>query len=342
LDGLLEHAYPSSKDVELARTIGRSRADLEIPLPEVIDAYHIAYRETWRELLQMAELESVNQTNELLADVTLLWTWLHRLSAAVADAHAEQTSVQAATRASLRRRLLDMLSDRGVSENEGRDLAQALGFDPDGRFTVIFVGPIGETQLENLASKLSSPKTLVTACYDATRHVLVAQGYAEKVLADSIRRLMPEVTLGIGMSRDGLPGARLSLVDAQDAFARACVAGRDIWFVDDWLLCVLTPVRDRLAPMLSNAVDVATEHPEWAETVRAYAGARSSVTGAAHTLSIHPNSAKYRLERWRTFTGWDPESFGGLAASLIALSLTDPGSASSLTEMPRQSEGPHE
>jgi DNA-binding PucR family transcriptional regulator len=60
-------------------------------------------------------------------------------------------------------------------------------------------------------------------------------------------------------------------------------------------------------------------------TVRAYADCRYSVSACARRLHIHPNSARYRLDRWQTLTGWDVETFNGLTASVIALELmTDP------------------
>jgi sugar diacid utilization regulator len=39
---------------------------------------------------------------------------------------------------------------------------------------------------------------------------------------------------------------------------------------------------------------------------------------AARQLHIHPKGGRFRLDRWRTLTGWSVETFNGLMASLIA------------------------
>jgi DNA-binding PucR family transcriptional regulator len=33
---------------------------------------------------------------------------------------------------------------------------------------------------------------------------------------------------------------------------------------------------------------------------------------------------KYRLDRWEQLTGWDPRTWDGLTASMVALGLPDP------------------
>jgi len=38
-------------------------------------------------------------------------------------------------------------------------------------------------------------------------------------------------------------------------------------------------------------------------------------------MHLHPNTVKYRLERWRQLTGWDARTWDGLSASMLALGL---------------------
>jgi DNA-binding PucR family transcriptional regulator len=40
-----------------------------------------------------------------------------------------------------------------------------------------------------------------------------------------------------------------------------------------------------------------------------------SVTATARTLNLHPNTVKYRLDRWTQLTGWDPRVLRGLLNS---------------------------
>jgi DNA-binding PucR family transcriptional regulator len=48
---------------------------------------------------------------------------------------------------------------------------------------------------------------------------------------------------------------------------------------------------------------------------------RYSVSACARQLHIHPNTARYRLDRWKALTGHDVETLAGLAASVTALEL---------------------
>jgi sugar diacid utilization regulator len=100
-------------------------------------------------------------------------------------------------------------------------------------------------------------------------------------------------------------------------------------FGEDWLMSCLNAVKPRFEGLLRQTVLVIRAHPQLAQTVRAYADCRYSVSACARQLHIHPNSARYRLDRWRTLTGWDVETFNGLTASIIALELmTDPAASS--------------
>ncbi|WP_437115069.1 helix-turn-helix domain-containing protein [Streptomyces flaveolus] len=43
------------------------------------------------------------------------------------------------------------------------------------------------------------------------------------------------------------------------------------------------------------------------------------VTGRA--LRIHPNTVRYRLDRWQEPTGWDVRTWAGLSAGMVGLDL---------------------
>lgn len=137
-------------------------------------------------------------------------------------------------------------------------------------------------------------------------------------LAEVVGSALPSAAVAIGLERDGVVGARESLLDAQLALS-VSGAGRVVRFEDEWLWATLTDASDRVSPLLERGVAVAADHPHLAEAVRAYAESGFSVTETARQLDLHPNSVAYRLERWRSLTGWDPRTFAGLARSLAAV-----------------------
>jgi hypothetical protein len=235
--GLRTRRPPTAGALEQTRAVGRRRAAAQLALPDVVEAYHIAYREIWNELLAGARRHDPDLTPELAGEVAPVWLWFHRLAGAVADAHATESRTRAATRLTLRRQFLQALTE---GAREAGLLTSALGFGPDGEFVAVCASPLGD-----LAPCPAAP-----------------------------------------------PG-------------RPAGAGRR----------------------------AAARYPRLPETVRAYAGSGYSISACARLLHIHPNTAKYRLDRWKALTGWDVQTFPGLAASLLCLGLS-PGAASGPSPAP--------
>jgi DNA-binding PucR family transcriptional regulator len=117
----------------------------------------------------------------------------------------------------------------------------------------------------------------------------------------------------------------LELVGARrDRRAYLVLASEDrrmVEFERDWLMSSLKAIKPRFEAILQPTMTVARRYPDLAETVRAYSRCRYSVSACARELHIHPNSARYRLDRWKALTGHDIETAYGLIASVIALEL---------------------
>lgn len=325
VEGLVNGTVPTAPAIEHARKVGRRRAAAGMALPDVIEAYHIAYREIWSELLADARRHDPPLDGSLTSAVSLLWLWFHRLSAAVAEGHAAESQLRRSNRIALERELLDQLTGRALADDA---IAAELGFQADSEFTVACVAGLGQGDAtDRLADALggrdaphgSGPRV---ACIQHADHaVVLAQDLDLQQLTAAVTAVRPTARIGIGIRRPGLAGARLSLRDAQDAVARATEDRRVVEFEHDWLMCCLGSIRPRFAAILEPTAAVARRHPDLAATVRAYAECRYSVSACARRMSIHPNSARYRLDRWKALTGHDVETVDGLAASLIALEL---------------------
>ncbi len=321
ITGIKTRRPPPAEAVELIRAVGRRRAACQLSLPDVVEAYHIAYREIWNELLAGARRHDPDLTPELAGEVAPVWLWFHRLAAAMAEGHASELRSRDATRQALRRQLLEALTDRADGSRADR-VASGLGFDPAGEFTVACASPLDEEAADQLDSVLADAVPPAACVHDGGRAVLITQGPAAAAVAAVPRRQgqLP-VRTGTGLPRAGLAGAAASFADAADALGLAHDRGRDVRFADEWLLTMLHAGRGRLDGLLAAGAAVAAEHPRLAETVRAYAGCGYSVSACARRLHIHPNTAAYRLGRWQELTGWDVQTFPGLAASMVCLGL---------------------
>ena len=324
LDGLATRRAPNAEQTEAARELGRQRARQGVPVEAMIGAYHIGYREMWNVLLARADAYGTGLGERLVRLVNLVWTWVRLVSSAAADAHAEELRSQQALQISIGHRFLDALRAGEDTADETVFMARALGFDPDGAFQAV-CAPASRPDdgLDPLRRRLDAGPGTVCAAARGAFLVIVVQGADAHAVAGTVRTVLPDGPLGVGLRRRGLGGAVASIVDAEHALAAAASDDRVAYFEQDWLTASLHPQRHRLAPLLGAGRRVAGPHPHLADAVRAFAANGFSVTASARALHLHPNTVKYRLDRWRELTGWDPRTPDGLVRSLLSLDLDD-------------------
>jgi len=316
--GLQSRTTPNASQIQLARQIGRQRSIEGLALTEVIEAYHIAFRETWDELLKWSR--DRQRGLDALSQVGLLWSWIHRFSAAVADAHAEQSLVSEAARTMLRQELIDALVE-GRLGREPELVAERLGYRLEkGEFTVICSDADSSDGINELNARLAASIGVGHCGNQADRSFIISQGIPTDFLLQIVRDSRPGSSFGIGLARQGLVGAAMSLRDATDAFKHARSARAEIHFETDWLAATVAADAQRLEAILSVGTSVARRNPRLADAVRAYATNGFSISACARDLGIHPNSVKYRLERWSALTGWRYDNFSGIVNSVSSLS----------------------
>jgi hypothetical protein len=320
ITGLRDRRPTPPHAIDEVRSLGRRRAEQQLALPELVEAYHITYREIWNELLTNAARHDPDLTAALVSEVSLVWSWFHRLSSAAIDAHAAELRTLTTTRLALRRRLVEAIGTPG-DLTEGAAVAKDLSFDTSGEFVVVCASPVGSGCADRIDASFYADGQRAIAIDHGGRTVLVGQGLPGQLLT-ALRRFAPDARAGIGLSRAGLRGAAAGLLDADQALNLATAENRDVRFADDWLQVVLHGSRARLAPLLASGEETAAAHPALADAVRAFAQAGYSVSACARSLHVHPNTAAYRLERWRFLTGWDVRILPHLVASLISINGT--------------------
>lgn len=320
LTGLASRRPPTPAQTELARELGRQRARQGVPVEEMIGAYHVGYRELWNVLLSRADVRDPRLTVRLVRLVDLVWTWIRLISSASADAHGETMRSMHAVQVSLAHRFLEALRGGEATGDEAVHLARALAFNPDADFQAACV-PISawsDGELGRLQRCLRRPPGTIRSAIRGTYGIVVFQAARAENVVGTIRDTFPDLPIGVGLPRPGLAGAESSIIDAERALAVATADGSVAYFHDEWLLATLLTHRQRLASLLQTDEDVAGSHPHLAEAVKAFADHGFSITAAARALHLHPNTVKYRLDRWRAVTGWDPRTPTGLVKSLLS------------------------
>lgn len=324
LDGLAARCPPTAAQTEAARELGRQRARQGVRVEEMIGAYHVGYREMWNALLARADEREPQIAAHLVRVVDLWWTWIRLISSASADAHAETLRSQHAVQITMTHRFLEILRAGEDPSGEAVHLARALTFDPDGSFqAVCFLLPSRpEDGLDQLRQRLRRLPGTIHSATRGTHGVVLCQAAAADLVTATVHEALPGEAVGIGLTRPGLAGAEASIVDAERALAVAG-AGEAVLFGEEWLPATLLPHGPRLAPLLQTGSDVAADHPHLADAVLGYAECGFSITSAAKSLNLHPNSVKYRLDRWTQLTGWDPREVRGLLNSWITLRMRE-------------------
>lgn len=330
LAGLADSRAPSDEDLQRARTLGGRRALQGLPLESVMLAYHIGYQYLWSRLLDRARVRGADVAMALLATVDAMWTWVERVTTAAASGSAEALRREQEDRLEAGHRFMENLFSGRAADKSTALLARSLGLDPHADFIAIAIPLTAESQAHRAGLEKASRQMQIAAFVyvGADAVVLLAQAPTTRA-HDLIGALgVPPDGVGVSMSRSGLTGLAHALRNAHEAMALAVhTQVTSIDYESAWWALALNDRRQEILPLISSGVSAASPH--LADAVLAYTSNGFSVTAAGQALHVHPNTVKYRLDRWRQQTGWDVRSVDGLQRSLAHLALA-PWDAESL------------
>lgn len=321
LDGLEDGRGPSDLDLASARELGGVRALHGLELRHIISAYHLGYEFLWMRLSRRAAAEGTEMSLALLAAVDTFWMWTARVSTAAADGHAAVTAEEQIQRAEAGHRFVSNLYAGQAEHESTARLAQSVGFNPTASFTVIALPSAEQDRdtrqiLERLARLLRVP-SYVESRGNAVQ-LLLQTADREAVLQHT-----GDLPAGAGVSatRSGLGGLALALRDSDAAMALAAQTGAHVIdYERSWLPTILLGHRTEIAPFITPRTSTIKSH--LADAVLAFAGNGFSVATAGEILHVHPNTVRYRLDRWQVVTGWDVRSLNGLQSSLAFLQIS--------------------
>lgn len=321
LVGIAERRDPTPEELRRRADLGARRATQGLPVDTLMQAFHVGYREMWEILVQRAGGFDTDLSPLLLQASTTMWTWTHQVTDALGHAHAETLRTMALRAASVRQRFLELVMAGDHESEEAITLARGLDFEAAGAFRAYVVRTAvldgSETpRLQTACAQLAGNQQVIS---QGARLVVLSQGEDEAPIEQVLTSQLPEATIGVGLVRGGLDGARLSIGDAERALALT-TRPRVIVFEDVWPWALLARDLDRAQPLLDTARRTARDHPHLAEAVTAYAS-HGSIADAGRALGVHPNTITYRLERWSELSGWDARDFDQLLRSVIALRL---------------------
>ncbi len=311
---------PTAEMIAVRQELGRRRASQSVDARSVVRAYEIGFDRLWEELVARAAEADEATRLELLEVSPLVWHWLRDLTVAISRTFEQARFARDAEVVGARQRLTELLVGAESDETELAQLARTTGFDPAGAFQAVLVHSLAieGNEPHRLQTALDQRPGVHSCVARGNRLVVITQDTDETVVVATVRELFTAASVGVGLRRVGLAGARMSVGDAEltVGFAGTAQTRR---FHDMWLWAILGQASERLQDLVAVGSQVAAEHPHLADTVRAFSASGFSVSEAARRLDLHANTVSYRLERWHALTGWDPRTFPGLARSLASL-----------------------
>lgn len=318
LFGIAERREPTQAELDVRRELGRRDALEGLPLQSVMGSYHVGFREHWAALVAEAQRQGGDAPGMILVASANLWDWTYAVMNAVAEEYAGVIAEREATEALAHAHFIDLLV-RDPGSDECATLAGGLSFDAAGSFRALAF-PASATG--SFASRLRSAaiEQGVTATYGARGRtsLMIVQGASDDALARIVSHAGAD-PLGVGLERMTLPGARLSVIDAERALDVAAARGGIARFEDAWLPATILAYRSTFEPILERGAHVAAANPHLADAVRAFAAADFSLAAGAREMLLSQTSLRHRLNRWRQLTGWDPWTWDGMTRSMMAL-----------------------
>ncbi|MTD54962.1 helix-turn-helix domain-containing protein [Amycolatopsis pithecellobii] len=319
LGGIARRRALDESDLAQAVVLAQRRAGQGISVDVLINAFHIGHGELWNELRH-----APGAAGEQLPEVaTLVLESVHGISSVLAAAHTDVTAAQQSQRITLSQRLIELLAS-GESGPEAQRLAVALEFDPAAAFIAASWagGPEDMPDSRTVSRSLSARGVVVATGHHSDSEVLITQGSTPVAIAKALGGANV-VGAGIGLPREGVAGAVLSVGDAELARAASAPGSPASSLSETWYEACLLSNAQRLEPVLSANIHRASENPRLAQTVLTFAEGNMSIADTARLLNLHANTVTYRLDRWKKVTGWDPRTFDGLGKSVLACKIAD-------------------
>lgn len=317
-------------DLSAARATGRERGEQGVPLPIVMAAYRVGFREIWTRLLERARSGGQVTSEALVEAASQIWAAHDTFAQAMADAYRHAVFGELLRTEQERSALVGVLLEGRINDElTSWDAADLLRLPGQGPFVVVAAEvaevakeavPGAETRLR--LSGMSSAWRLLPDL-----HVGIVR------LADEaqVHRLTDEVAK-TARSRVGISPTYLRLNDtsvalrlARMALATAAAGEVQVRVFDEHPLGVAavnaSPEMDRIVRTVLGPV---LELPDEDQavllgTLAAWRDNAGSTEAAAKQLFCHPNTVRLRLRRLERLTGRLLSDPRAAAETLLAL-----------------------
>ncbi len=321
-------------DVSVAQAAGRERGEKGVPLPAVMAAFRVGFREIWDHLLERARSGGRVTSDALVEAASQIWAAHDTLAQAMADAYHDAVLGEMLRTEQERSALVGVLLEgRITDELTSWDAADLLRLSGQGPFVVVAAEV---AQLAHEAIPGAEIRLRLSGMSSAWRllpdlHVGIVRLTSEV----QVRKLTGELgttargRVGISPVYHRLNETAVALRLARMALVTAAPGTAQIRVFDEHPLSVAavnaSDAMDRIVrTVLGPVLDLPTEdRAVLLTTLAAWRDNAGSTEAAAKQLFCHPNTVRLRLHPLERLTGRllsDPRS---AAETLLALETVE-------------------
>jgi PucR C-terminal helix-turn-helix domain/GGDEF-like domain len=305
---------PSWRDISPAEQNGRRRADADVPLPALMDAYRVGTRYIWECFVAEAESSGSPDSATLVRASSQVWTLQTNFIEAMSAGYRDAMTARVLSQEHERSALVGALLEGRITETRTLwEAAEVLRITRRGPYVVVAaeVPELGRQAIRDAENRLradgiSSAWRLLPDCQVGI------------VVLRTPRQLGQLVTLLTGRSahRIGISPQYQALEDTAEAlrFARIAMSAAApghaaVTQFDQAPLAVTaasTPevMRHVTGSVLGALAGLpAAERALLLDTLAAWRDSGGSAAGAAERLFVHPNTVRHRLRRISSATG---------------------------------------
>lgn len=310
---MLEAMGSGKSDLELPKTVGRSRAEQGVPLTDVMSVYRVGARFWWEQIRRA--IEQVGLTIDSVLDINSdVWRFQDEYTEAMATAYREVATAQLLHRQQARSvTVAGLLNGRLPADLNPWDAARLLGLPQTSHFVVAAVRFDAGDPYTTLAENLLDAAEFQSAWHlEPDAQVgLVALSVPDRLVG--LERMLNHNEAhrsGLSPLYDGLPPAGEALRYARAALSATTADERVIAFDDNpYAVAAISDSQTmaRYAQTVLGTLDDldAVDKTMLLDTFRQWVVGGGSVNVAAEALFCHPNTVRYRLRRLKEHTGRD-------------------------------------
>ena len=333
---------PAPEVLEAARTRAALRAREMVPLTALVHSYLIAQRVISAALVREAGTDTQSR-DAVLALTAKTYDYNIAVTAAMADAYVEVVQGDLAELESARRGLVDtLLTTEADAWPALVRRATGLGLDLDHDHVVALILVAQDVDRDGAAGSLRwAAQAIARSSGQAERRAFVVSRDQYLVaLLDANGPHPPRLVLeraaaaigqshsgtlraGVSTAFSGLEGFQASYADARRALRHTNSQRPLMFWPEDVQLFdeLAASCSDEAAQLIPQAIQRILADAAMRASIDALFAADLNVATAAKSLSLHPNSLRYRLRRVAEMTGRDPRKVADLMELVAAARL---------------------